>query len=147
MSDLDAVGKRDNWTCWLCDEPVDSEGSVNGDLGPSADSYFVVKAKKGEKAVERLAHRACNTMKGKIDPVIQWGQDLLVFEPAPIIQTVERLMKKGGKEAIGRCADKRDADAAAEWLLDRLSRFAPDQRFTVDITQGGGQFVLMLRSA
>lgn len=147
MSDLDAVGKADNWTCWLCDEPVDSEGSVNSDLGPSADSYFVVKAKKGEKAVERLAHRACNTMKGKIDPVIPWGQELMVFEPAPIIQTVERLMKKGGKEAVGRCADKRDAEAAAEWLLDRVSRFAPGQRFTVDITQGGGQFVLMLRSA
>ena len=49
MSDLDAVGQRDNWICWICDEPVDSEGSVNNDRGPSADSYFVVKAKNINK--------------------------------------------------------------------------------------------------
>ena len=146
MSDLDVVGQRDNWICWICDEPVDSEGSVNNDRGPSADSYFVVKAKKGEKANERLAHRACNTMKGKIDPVIQWPSHLMVFEPAPIIATVERLAKKGGKEAIGRCADSKDAAQASEWLVDRLSRFAPDSAFKVDIIQGGGQYVLMLKA-
>jgi hypothetical protein len=147
MSDLDVVGQRDNWICWICDEPVDSEGSVNNDRGPSADSYFVVKAKKGERAEERLAHRSCNTMKGKIDPVIQWPANLMVFEPAPIIATVERLAKKGGKEAIGRCADSKDADLAATWLLDRLSRFTPKQNFKIETIQGGGQYVLMLRAA
>jgi len=85
-------------------------------------------------------------MKGKIDPVIQWPSNLMVFEPAPIIATVERLAKKGGKEAIGRCADSKDADLASEWLLDRLSRFAPGTQFKVDIVQGGGQYVLMLKA-
>lgn len=146
MSDLEAVGSRDNWVCWLCDETVDADGSVNSDLGPSADSYFIAKAKKGDKAVERLAHRACNTMKGKIDPVIPWASHLLVFEPAPIIATVERLSKKGGKEAIARCADSKDAQLAADWLLDRLSRYAPEMRFTTEVMPGGGQFVIMLRA-
>jgi len=70
MSDLDAVGQRDNWICWICDEPVDAEGSVNNDRGPLASS----------------------------------------------------------------------------WLVDRLSRFAPDSEFKVDIIQGGGQYVLMLKA-
>ena len=147
MSDLETIGQRDNWICWLCDEPVDSEGSVNSDRGPSADSYFIAKAKKGDKAVERLAHRACNTMKGKIDPVIQWPSNLMVFEPAPIIATVERLAKKGGKEAVGRCADSKDAELASTWLLDRLSRFSPELNFKTEVMPGGGQFVLMLRLA
>ncbi len=147
MSDLDAIGTRDNWICWLCDEPVDAEGSVNNDRGPSADSYFIAKAKKGDKATERLAHRACNTMKGKIDPVIQWPNDLMVFEPAPIIATVERLAKKGGKEAVGRCADSKDAEQASAWLIDRLSRFTPELKFKTEVMPGGGQFVLMLRLA
>jgi hypothetical protein len=147
MSDLEAIGQRDNWICWLCDEPVDSEGSVNNDRGPSADSYFIAKAKKGEKANERLAHRACNTMKGKIDPVIQWPSNLMVFEPAAIIATVERLAKKGGREAVGRCADSKDAEKATLWLVDRLSRFAPELNFKTEVMPGGGQFVLMLRLA
>jgi len=147
MSDLETIGQRDNWICWLCDEAVDSEGSVNNDRGPSADSYFIAKAKKGDKAVERLAHRACNTMKGKIDPVIQWPSNLMVFEPAPIIATVERLAKKGGKEAVGRCADSKDAELASTWLLDRLSRFSPELNFKTEVMPGGGQFVLMLRLA
>jgi hypothetical protein len=147
MSDLETIGQRDNWICWLCDEPVDSEGSVNNDRGPSADSYFIAKAKKGDKAAERLAHRACNTMKGKIDPVIQWPSNLMVFEPAPIIATVERLAKKGGKEAVGRCADSKDVELASTWLIDRLSRFTPELRFKTEVMPGGGQFVLMLRLA
>jgi len=84
-------------------------------------------------------------MKGKIDPVIQWPSNLMVFEPAPIIATVERLAKKGGKEAVGRCADSKDAELASTWLLDRLSRFTPELSFKTEFMPGGGQFVLMLR--
>ena len=85
-------------------------------------------------------------MKGKIDPVIQWPSNLMVFEPAPIIATVDRLAKKGGKEAVGRCADAKDAELAASWLLDRLSRYSPDTSFKVETVQGGGQYVLMLKA-
>ena len=51
MSDLDAVGTKDNWRCWLCDAPVDPDASVNSDLGPSADSYQDAKGKKGTGAI------------------------------------------------------------------------------------------------
>ena len=147
MSDLNEVGERDGWRCWLCDQPVDPDASVNSDLGPSTDSYAASKAKKGAKPVERLAHRACNTMKGKISPVVAWSPDLFVVDPSPIFEAVERLERKGGREIIARCPGQEEADEASAWLLDRLSRLAPSVKFAVEIKSGGGQFMLALTSA
>jgi hypothetical protein len=146
MSDLNQVGEQDSWRCWLCDNAVDPEASVNSDLGPSVDSYYVAKAKKGTAAVERLAHRGCNTMRGKIAPVASWSKDLILGDPAPIVETVERLERKGGRELVAQCVTDQDAAAASEWLLDRLSRFAPNMRFSTVIKQGGGQYLLQLVS-
>ena len=145
MSDLNAVGEQDSWICWLCDKPVDEDASVNSDLGPSVDSFEATRVKKGEQAIERLAHRQCNTMKGKIAPVVPWSKDLLVVDPSPIFETVERLKKKGGREIVARCPDETDANAAADWLLDRLSRLAPELNFETEISAGGGQHILTLR--
>ena len=146
MSDLNEVGERDGWRCWLCDEPVDPDGSVNADRGPSVDSAGVQKGKKGGAGIERLAHRSCNTKKGKVAPVVPWSPDLFVVDPAPIVATVDRLTIKGGQVVVARCPTKDDADQAAAWLLDRLTRFAPDLAVTTKVEPGGGQFLLVLRA-
>jgi hypothetical protein len=145
MSDLNQVGERDGWRCWLCDAAVDPDASVNSDLGPSVDSFAAAKGKKGTAVIERLAHRQCNTMKGKKAPVVPWRADLIVADPAPIFETVDRLSRKGGREVVGRCMSADDADQASAWLLDRLSRLAPEAAFSIDIKPGGGQFLLALR--
>ena len=146
MSTLHDVGVRDGWRCWLCDEAVDPEASVNADRGPSVDSGAAAKDRKAA-VVERLAHRACNTRKGKVKPVVAWSPELFVVDPAPIVATVERLSRKGGREVVGRCPSRADADAAGAWLLDRLSRFAPELSVTTQVEPGGGQFLLVLRTA
>jgi hypothetical protein len=152
MSILSDVGQRDAWRCWLCDEPVDPDASVNSDRGPSVDSGASPKGKKGaagRKAAagtERLAHRSCNTRKGAIKPVVAWSPELFVVEPAPIVAAVERLTRKGGREVVGRCPSRADADKAAGWLLDRLSRYAPELELTTQVDPGGGQFLLVLRA-
>lgn len=146
MSDLNEVGQRDNWLCWLCDTPVDPDASVNSDRGPSVDSYNVVKSKMNTVTIERLAHRDCNTMKGKKAPVVQWSPELLVVDPSPIVATVDRLTRKGGKEVIARCPSQEDAELASDWLLDRLSRYVPDMALTTRITSGGGQYMLFLEA-
>ncbi|MDE2386828.1 MAG: hypothetical protein KGL77_03950 [Actinomycetales bacterium] len=146
MSDLNVVGDLAAWRCWLCDAPVDPDASTNSDLGPSIDNFAAAKAKKGASAVERLAHRACNTMKGKIAPVVPWSPDLFVVDPSPIFESVERLKAKGGREVVARCPSKDDAEQAAAWLLDRLTRLAPDSRFETQINEGGGQYMLVLRA-
>jgi hypothetical protein len=145
MSDLTAVGDKDNWICWLCDKPVDQDASVNSDLGPSVDSFAATRIKKGAVAIERIAHRQCNTMKGKIAPVVPWSKEIFVVDPSPIFETVERLRKKGGREIIARCPGEQEANEASEWIIDRLSRLAPELSFETQVSSGGGQFVLALK--
>ena len=144
MSTLTEVGDRADWRCWLCDEPVDPDMSVNDPRGPSVDAVTSAKPKKGAPAPERLAHRACNTRKGAVKAVVPWRSDLFVVDAAPIVETVERLSRKGGREVVARCPSRDDAEQAGAWLEDRLSRLAPDLRVTTEIKPGGGQFLLVL---
>lgn len=150
MASLEDVGERDGWRCWVCDQPVDPDLSVNDDQGPSVDR-FAVAAAPSKKAArtkeadpERLAHRACNTRKGAVRPTIAWPADIIVFDPAPILQTVERLVAKGGREMVVRCASRSDADAISAWLVDRLARLVPSVVFTTAIGEGGGQHLVSL---
>ena len=151
MSTLDQVGTLDSWRCWLCDEPVDPEMSVNDSRGPSIDSMTTKSKSKNKSSTdvfgaERLAHRDCNTKKGAIAPVVEWPDHLFVVDPAPIIGSVERLSRKGGREVIARCPSEQDANDASEWLLDRLSRLVTGRHFETAIESGGGQYLLVLRA-
>jgi len=78
--------------------------------------------------------------------VVAWAPRLWVTDPAPIVATVERLTRKGGREVVARCPSRADADEAAAWLVDRLSRFAPDLAVATQVEAGGGQFLLVLRA-
>ncbi|WP_329389735.1 hypothetical protein OG625_37070 [Streptomyces sp. NBC_01351] len=141
MSLLDDVAERDGWQCWVCDEPVDPDESVNDPRGPSVDSRT---ADRKAKVAERLAHRGCNSRKGAVKVVIAWPERLYVVEPAPLIAVAERLERKGGREMVGRCPTRKDAQEAADWLVDRFSRLAPGLPVTADIQAGGGQFLVIL---
>jgi len=154
MARLDEVGERDGWRCWLCDEPVDPDRSPNDDRGPSVDARMTerkAKAKGRSKKrgsvdlPERLAHRSCNTGKGNVDAVVPWADDLFVVDPSPIIPSVERLVNKGGREVMARCPTRADAEQAAGWLVDRVSRLEPGLDVTADIAEGGGQYLVALR--
>lgn len=70
-----------------------------------------------------------------------------MVDPSPIFETVERLRKKGGREIIARCPDENDAEQASKWLLDRVSRLAPELKLDTQISSGGGQYVLALKLA
>lgn len=151
MSRLDEIGDAEGWRCWLCDEAVDPEMSVNDDRGPSIDSMTTKsKAKnKGSDSVfgtERLAHRRCNTGKGAVAPVVAWPDHLFVSDPAVIVTSVERLARKRGSEAMGRCPTEADAVATAEWLVGRVGRLAPGLRVESRIQEGGGQYLVVLTS-
>ena len=165
---LDEIGDRDGWRCWLCDEPVDPDMSVNDPRGPSIDSRTTErKARATNKATskatstakgprngndaggrtgqERLAHRACNTGKGSTKPVIEWPADLFVADTAVILTTVERMQRKGGREVVGRCVDRDDASKTADWIVDRISRLEPPLAVVAAVAPGGGQYLVVLR--
>lgn len=149
MSNLSVVGDRDGWRCWLCDEPVDPQMSVNDARGPSIDSR-ATKTKNNKNSSgplqERLAHRACNTRKGAVAAVVAWPERLFVVDPAPIIPSLDRLQRKGGREVVARCPTRADAQEAADWLVDRISRLSPEMFVTADVESGGGQFLVILRA-
>lgn len=151
MSQLEDIGARDGWRCWLCDEPVDPNTSVNDPRGPSIDSRTAKPAAAAAKKAtidfaggERLAHRGCNTRKGAVTAVIPWPGDLFVLDPAPLAGVAERLARKGGREVVARCPDRPDADATSEWLVDRFSRLAPALPVTASVEAGGGQYLVAL---
>jgi hypothetical protein len=147
MSRLDVIGERDDWRCWLCDEPVDRDASVNDARGPSVDSVISkAKSKAKGEVDERLAHRACNTKKGAVTPVAPWPDHLFVVDPAPIIDTVTALKRKSGRVVIARCPTQADGDEAAAWLVDRVSRLSPGLAVEATVEPGGGQFMLVLRA-
>lgn len=121
--------------------------NVNDPRGPSVDSVITkAKAKSKGAAPERLAHRGCNTRKGAIAPVVPWAEHLFVIDPAPIMATVETLARKGGRAVMARCSGRDDADAAAAWLTDRVSRLQPEIELRADVDSGGGQFLVVLRA-
>lgn len=155
MARLDEIGEQDGWRCWLCDELVDPERSVNDDRGPSVDGRMTAKkAKKLAKnakrklvvgaSTERLAHRACNTGKGNVKAEVRWPDDLFAIDPVPIIETVARLAAKGGREAMCRCLTESDADRTAAWLIDRISRLEPGIALTSSVNGGGSQYLVSL---
>ncbi len=147
MSRVNEVGEADGWRCWLCDEPVDPQMSVNDPRGPSVDSRTAkTKGQRGGAAapLERLAHRACNTKKGAVAPVVAWPARLFVVDPSPIIASVERLQRKGGREIMARCPTLADGEDAATWLVDRISRLHPGLSVTAEVEPGGGQYLLVL---
>lgn len=147
MSRVDDVGDRDGWRCWLCDEPVDPQMSVNDPRGPSVDSIITkAKAKAKGAAEERLAHRGCNTRKGAVAPVVPWATHLFVVDPAPLFETSEMLRRKGGRTVVARCPTKTDGDEAAAWLVDRMSRLAPDLGLRATVEPGGSQFMVVLQA-
>ena len=150
MSDLEEVAERDGWRCWLCDRPVDRDMPSRDPRGASVDARITkarARKKKGRGAPlpERLAHVGCNTGKGAIEPVVPWLDELFVIDPVPIIPAAERLERKGGREIMARCPTEQDAEQAAAWLLDRLSRLQPGLTLTSRIDEGGGQFMVSLK--
>lgn len=152
MSDLEEVGEADGWRCWLCDELVDREVSSSDPRAPSVDTRITkARAKKLRKDKSplppiRLAHVGCNTGKGTVDAVLKWPDHLIVVDPAVIIPAAERLERKGGREAMARCPSQQDADAAAEWLVDRMSRLCPGLKVEAKVDKAGSGFLVSLRA-
>ena len=147
MSRLEDIGAADGWRCWLCDQAVDPQMAVNDARGPSIDAVVTkAKAKTGPSVfgLERLAHRGCNTKKGARAPVVPWSDDLFVVDPAPIVASIERLARKGGRVLMARCPTAADARQSAVWLTDRISRLCPGLELDAAVEPGGGQFLVAL---
>ena len=97
-----------------------------------------------ERGVPGGHRHGCNIKKGAVAPVVEWPKELFVADPASSVTSAERLARKRGSEATGRCPTEADAVTAAEWLVDRLSRLAPSLHVESRIRAGGGQYLVVL---
>lgn len=63
-----AIYERDDWTCWLCNEPVDRDAHYNANRAPSLD-HVIPRSKGGthEERNLRCSHRICNGKRGASD--------------------------------------------------------------------------------
>jgi hypothetical protein len=147
MTRLDEIAATDGWRCWVCDEVVDPDMSLNDPRGASVDSV-TTKAKSKTKGAsgERLAHRGCNTRRGAVTPVAPWPAELFVADAAPIIETVDALRRKGSRTVIAQCPTLADGEAAAAWLTDRVSRLSRDVSIVATVEPAGEQFLLIVRT-
>ena len=140
------MGARDGWRCWICDEPVDPDKSVNDARGPSIDSYFtaVASRRRARAGSSDWPTAPATPRRAPTTPVIRWPDRLFVSDPAVLLTTVDRLERKGGREVVGRCPSAADAGTGADWLVDRLSRLAPGLPVSATVEAGGGQHLLVL---
>jgi hypothetical protein len=81
---------------------------------------------------------------GAVKVVIAWPDRLHVVEPAALITVAERLERKGDRELVARCPSRKDAQEAADWLVDRFSRLVPGLPVTASVNAGGGQYLVAL---
>lgn len=59
--------ERDNWTCQLCDKPIDRDAHWNADYAPSLDHIVpqsTMLIPDHAPANLRTAHRVCNSIRG-----------------------------------------------------------------------------------
>lgn len=63
--DPDVVFERDEWQCYLCDEPIDRALTGRDRMGPTID-HLIPLAEGGEHSYANVAaaHRSCNSRKG-----------------------------------------------------------------------------------
>lgn len=60
-----AIYERDNWTCWLCGDPVDPSLDTQHPMSPTLDHVYPRALGGGRTQTNlRLAHRVCNSVKG-----------------------------------------------------------------------------------
>jgi hypothetical protein len=124
---------------------LDGSGGLSVDLEADRPAASGAPAQAcDERRVPDGRRHGCNTKKGAVAPVVEWPKELFVADPASIVTSAERLARKRGSEATGRCPTEADAVTAAEWLVDRLSRLAPSLHVESRIRAGGGQYLVVL---
>ncbi|MEK8104384.1 hypothetical protein NKG94_03010 [Micromonospora sp. M12] len=140
MSLLDDVARRDSWRCWVCDEPVDADKSVNDPVVRASTAAPPTRVQ--DRRAPRppcLQHPQGRGQGGHrlAGPSARGGARAADHRRG----ATER---KGGRELVARCPSRSDAQEAADWLVDRFSRLVPGLPVTASVEAGGGQYLVAL---
>lgn len=76
-----------------------------------------------ELANLRLAHRRCNGSRGNHLPELDWPLRFAPIDPAPLWQSVARIVRRRRPEIVAVIPTRELADEAAAWVRVRVERF------------------------
>jgi hypothetical protein len=118
MADIEELGERDGWTCWLCGEAVPQRAKANDPNQPVGDQIApAAKGAKGRGEV-RLAHKRCNDARKGRPPRIAWPERFSVVDAPDLLASLTRIAKRGGRgEVVAMCVDQESAEAGAAWVV------------------------------
>ena len=116
---LQELGDRDEWVCWLCGEAVPKSAKASDPNQAVSDQISAAaKGDRGRGEV-RLAHKRCNDLRKGRPPSIAWPERFSVADAPELLQSLVRIDKKKdrGGEVVAMCAGPQEAEAAAAWVL------------------------------
>ena len=128
------IGEIDGWRCWLCDEPVDPDMSVNNPRGPSIDSRTTERQAKAKGTGKG---KGKGTRSGAADPPRVQHRQGCRRSGDPVARRPVRRRRRGdhrlggplvtqGRAGSGRPMPRPGRRrAAAAWIVDRISRLEP----------------------
>lgn len=137
MSRIEELADRDGWVCWLCEGPIDRD-APDGSPGQATVDHVVPRSRGGrtELANLRLAHRRCNGVRGNHLPELDWPERFAAIDPAPVWQSLARIVRRGRPEIVALVPTRDLAEQAAAWVQLRAERFVGGQ-WTASVEQVG----------
>ena len=131
---LERIANRDEWLCWLCDQPVEPNGK--GRQAPTLD-HVVPLSKKGKTNDSnlRLAHGLCNSRRKSSAPDLRW-LDSDTFERADLFQVFSRANETW--ENVCLSFSEESAVETSEWLSDKAARTMLNDGWESDAVESGG---------
>ena len=124
---LQELGDRDEWVCWLCGEAVPKSAKASDPNQAVSDQISAAaKGDRGRGEV-RLAHKRCNDLRKGRPPSIAWPERFDVADAPELLQSLTRLDKRrgGSGEVVAMCASPEGAQAAAAWVVPLAATLFP----------------------
>jgi hypothetical protein len=118
---IDDLGDRDRWTCWVCQGAVEPRCPGGSPHAPSVD-HVVPRARGGTNDLSnlRLAHRRCNGQRGSRLPELDWPLELGVHDPAPLWPVLQRALRRRGDWEVVAAVAIDTAERAERWLTQAV---------------------------
>lgn len=121
---LQQLGDRDGWVCWICDNDVDPRAPVGSANAASID-HVVPRALGGTSEPDnlRLAHRKCNSTRGSKVPELRWPHTEDLIDSAPLWPALQRMQKKlGTSETVAFFTSLTSAEEASAWVVIKATQ-------------------------
>lgn len=142
--ELQTVGERDEWRCWICTQDVDPNAPRGTPGAPSVD-HVIPRSRGGSSEAEnlRLAHRRCNMRRSDHLPELEWPSRYHLSLQVPLWEALNSRSRRPGEWQIVALATQTEAPEVQEWLEEHIELV---DTYQVRQTERGALTALEVRS-